>query len=224
MSVAIIAAHPDDEILGVGATAARHVDGGDDVHVLILATGALSRTTGTAAAVSDLERAARQAAEVLGTRPPRFLGLPDNRLDSLDLLDVVQAVEAFVADVAPRIVYTHHHGDLNVDHGITQRAVLTACRPLPGGTVRAIHAFETLSSTEWAAGDPGDAFRPNRYVEVTATLDRKMRALEAYASEMRDFPHPRSAQAVRALAALRGAQVGVEAAEAFMVTREVDRL
>lgn len=232
-NVLVVAAHPDDEILGVGATAARHADEGDEVHVLILAEGATSRgplgagardARAHAAELDALRAAAGAAAEVLGTRPPRFAGLPDNRMDSLDLLDVVKAVEAVVAEVRPSVVYTHHGGDLNVDHLVTHRAVLTACRPLPGGGgPEAVYTFETLSSTEWGSPDQEVAFRPTRHVEVSAQLARKLDALRCYAGEMRPFPHARSIEAVEALARLRGAQSGLPAAEAFGVVREVVR-
>jgi N-acetylglucosamine malate deacetylase 1 len=221
----IIAAHPDDEILGVGGTAARHVRGGGRVEVLIVAEGATSRTAArdTVASAGELDalrKAARQAAAELGTQPPRFMGLPDNRLDSLDLLDLVKAIEAVVNDVCPDVVYTHHAGDLNSDHGLVQRAVLTACRPLPGTKIRAIYGFETVSSTEWGRGE---AFVPTRYVAVEGEMPAKLAALRHYKGEMRPFPHARSLEAVEALARLRGAQAGVAAAEAFTVLLEVER-
>ncbi len=224
-TILIIAAHPDDEILGVGGTAARHARSGDRVEVLIVAEGATSRTatrdvTASAGDLDALRQAARQAAAELGTQPPRFLGLPDNRLDSLDLLDVVKAIEGVVGEIRPDVIYTHHAGDLNVDHGIVQRAVLTACRPMPGGNIRAIYAFETVSSTEWGRGVP---FAPTRYVAIANELPAKLAALRHYTSEMRPFPHARSLEAVEALARVRGAQAGVPAAEAFMVLLEVER-
>jgi LmbE family N-acetylglucosaminyl deacetylase len=223
--VLVVAAHPDDEILGVGGTAARHVRGGDRVDVLIVAEGATSRTavrdTATSARELDaLRQAAHKAAGELGTRAPRFLGLPDNRLDSVDLLDLVKAVEAVIDDVRPDVVYTHHAGDLNVDHGLVQRAVLTACRPLPGSTFRAIYGFETVSSTEWGRGE---AFAPTRYVAIENEMAAKLAALKHYQVEMRPFPHARSLEAVEALARVRGAQAGVAAAEAFTVLLEVER-
>ncbi len=224
-TIMIVAAHPDDEILGVGGTAARHVRNGDRVEVLIVAEGATSRTAlrdtiSTADELSVLRESARRAAVELGTRPPRFLGLPDNRLDSLDLLDLVKAVDAVVTEVQPDIVYTHHAGDLNIDHGLVQRAVLTACRPLPGAKIKAIYGFETMSSTEWGSGN---AFTPTRFVTIADQMPAKMAALGHYKVEMRPFPHARSLEAVEALARLRGAQAGVIAAEAFTVLLEVER-
>jgi LmbE family N-acetylglucosaminyl deacetylase len=221
--ILVVAAHPDDEVLGVGATVARHARAGDEVHALIVAEGSSSRGGSRDAAVKaheieSLRESARAAARVLGAHPPRFGDGPDNRLDEMALLDVVKIVEHHVADVRPETVYTHHAGDLNVDHRVVHQAVLTACRPLPGSSVREILAYETVSSTEW-----GTPFVPNHFVAVDGFVDAKLRALECYRSEMREFPHPRSAESIRALAAFRGASIGASAAEAFAVVRSVIR-
>lgn len=221
-NVLVVAAHPDDEVLGCGGVIARHAAAGDAVHILILAEGATSRGAAGSEAddeVAALQAAARRSAEILGAAPPAFAGLPDNRMDDLALLDVVKIVERTVRETGAAVVYTHHGGDLNVDHRICHQAVLTACRPLPGAPVRAVYAFETVSSTEWEQG--GGTFRPTRFVDISDHLAAKRRALEAYASEMRPFPHARSIEAVDALARVRGAASGVSAAEAFMVVREV---
>ncbi len=226
MTVLVVVAHPDDEVLGCGGVIARHAAEGTDVHVLIMAEGATARHAirdGTGLAIGALREAARQAANVLGAEPPRFAGLPDNRLDSVPLLDVVKTVEVVVGEVRPSIVYTHHGGDLNVDHRIVHQAVVTACRPLPESPVRSLYAFETVSSTEWASETLGQSFRPTRFVNIATHLDRKLQALESYTSEMRSFPHPRSRENVVALARHRGACAGFEAAEAFMVIRELVR-
>lgn len=227
-NVLVIAAHPDDEVLGVGGVIARHADAGDVVHILIVAEGATSRQDSRdAAAAADelatLRRAAATAAAVLGAQPPRFCGLPDNRLDGLDLLDVIKPIEAVVAELRPAVVYTHHGGDLNVDHRVVHAAVMTACRPLSDDAARAIYTFETLSSSEWSSPEQQPAFRPQRFVDITATLKRKLVALQCYDAEMRPFPHPRSLHAVEALAALRGSTICASAAEAFGVVREVVR-
>jgi N-acetylglucosamine malate deacetylase 1 len=221
MTVLVIVAHPDDEVLGAGGTIARHVARGEEVHTLFLTDGVGARG-GTEAAATHRCAAARQAAAILGAKPPRFTGFQDNRLDGVDLLDVVQAVENMVAAVRPETIYTHHAGDLNIDHAVCHRAVLTACRPLPGSVVRRIYAMEVVSSTEWALPGAADCFFPNRFVDVSTTLQTKQRALGAYAEEMRSFPHPRSHQAVEALAHWRGAMAGVVAAEAFATVREIE--
>ncbi len=220
--ILVVAAHPDDEVLGCGGAVARHVDEGCTVDVVIVAEGALSRADATSADVESLKLAAAKAAHLLGANGPTFLGLPDNRLDTVPLLDVVQHVERIVGELRPTIVYTHHAGDLNIDHQVVHRAVVSACRPIPGQSIRTIRTFETVSSTEWSFG-VGLPFVPTLFVDISAALERKLAALEAYHSEMRDFPHPRSADNVRALAHLRGATAGLRAAEAFMTVRDVIR-
>ena len=227
MKVMVVAAHPDDEILGCGATMARHVEAGDDVTVVLLAEGITSRdeSRDLAARTDDLEglrEAAARAAAAIGVQAPAFAGLPDQRLDTLPLLEIAKRVESFFAEAQPEVVYTHHGGDLNADHRIVHQAVLTAARPLPGATVRLVCGWETLSSTEWNSPGLGPAFTPQRFVELTpAQLNRKLAALECYQSEMRPFPHPRSVEAVQALAQLRGTQAGLSLAEAFTVLRHI---
>ncbi len=225
-SILVVAAHPDDEILGCGGTLAWHAARDDTVHVLIVAEGATSRDSrrdpdGREPELTALKTATSLAAAAIGAEEPRMLGLPDNRLDTLPLLDVIKPIEAIVDAVKPEIVYTHHAGDLNVDHRIVHQAVVTACRPLPGAPVRAIYAFETPSSTEWQTA--GAAFRPQRWVDIEPFLRCKMRALEAYEAEMRPFPHARSFDAVEALARWCGASAGLKAAECFMIVRELVR-
>jgi N-acetylglucosamine malate deacetylase 1 len=212
-TVLVVAAHPDDEVLGLGGTLGRHVSDGDNVHVIIAGEGPAAR--GGSNVSPEAFAAAHEAAKVLGINAPRLLGLPDNRLDTLALLEIIQPIEAAILSLSPRIVYTHCGTDLNIDHRIIHQATVTACRPLPGSTVRQLHAFETVSSTEWSTAAMGAAFRPTHFVDISAFWRQKRLALECYASEMRAFPHGRSYEAVEALAVLRGSQSGVGMAEAF---------
>lgn len=226
--VLVVAAHPDDEVLGCGGTVARHVDAGDAVFNLIAAEGITARDvtrdeTARAAEIATLQKSGRKAAKFLGAQPPRFLGLPDHRLDGMALLDIIKPIEAVVAELKPTLVYTHHGGDMNLDHRLINQAVLTACRPLPGATVTAIYGFETVSSTEWGAPTMGGVFTPNLFVDISGQLDRKLRAVACYEQELRQFPHPRSLEGLRALAQVRGSSCGVTAAEAFVVMRELRR-
>lgn len=208
MRVLAVAAHPDDEVLGCGATLAKHALDGDEVHVLILGKG-------RPGAESDL--AGYKAAEVLGVRVS-FYDLPDNQFDFLPMLDIVRLVEGSVSVVRPEVVYTHSLADLNVDHRCTHEAVLTACRPQDFCSVQRILAFEVPSSTEWGMGQ----FIPAVFVDVDGEpYKRKCQALQCYAAEMRDSPHPRSFLAVAALATWRGSTAGVRVAEAFELVREV---
>ncbi len=222
MTVLVVAAHPDDETLGAGGSIARWTAEGREVAWLVLGEGSTSRSAGddpAAAAAAERQRSdCRAAAEVLGVTDVSFAGLPDQRFDRLDLVDVVALVQAEVDRVQPTVVVSHHRGDLNRDHRITAEAVLVATRPVGSTSVRTVLAFEVLSSTEWAF-DPSTAFNPNLFVDVTAHLEAKVAALASYSGEVRELPHPRSEEAVRALARLRGSTTGVEAAEAFQIVR-----
>jgi N-acetylglucosamine malate deacetylase 1 len=223
--VLVVAAHPDDEALGCGGTIARHVKAGHCVKILFLADGVGARNpqdTAQSDLLCERRSASLHAISHLGAREPTFLDFPDNRLDTVALLDVVQAIEKHAFEFAPTRVYTHHGNDLNVDHRVAAQAVMTAFRPVPHQGVRSIYGFETLSSTEWAFGMREPWFCPQRFVNVAITLDAKLDALRAYKMEMRAFPHPRSLQAVEALARYRGASAGFEAAEAFTVLRDIE--
>ena len=226
--VLVVAAHPDDEVLGAGGAIAWHRRRGDAVSVLLMGEG-LGARYGTkqealAAAKNPaslrLREEMKRAHQVLQVTRTFQRQFPDNRFDSVDLLDLVKAVEAVTRQVRPQIVYTHHAGDLNVDHRLTCEAVLTACRPLAGATVERIVSFEVLSSTEWAPPRADRAFVPNVFLDISAVLDRKLKAMACYRSELKPMPHPRSLEAIRHQAKLWGAKVGCRAAEAFMLLRE----
>ena len=217
-TVLVVVAHADDEALGCGGTIARHASRGDHVHVVYMADGVGARCGDVAAEALARNHARDNALRILGVKGWQALNFPDNRMDSLPLLEVVQRLEPIVRSIKPSIIYTHHYGDLNVDHRRTHEAVMTACRPLPGSSVRQILTFEVMSSTEWASNGLAP-FLPNVYVDVTEYMPCKSEALGAYGLEMRPVPHSRSIQHVENLAQHHGNCVGVEAAEAFMVMR-----
>ncbi len=220
--VLVIAAHPDDEVLGCGGTMAVHAARGDRVETVFIADGVTSRP----AERQTLDRrraAATRAAEILGAEKPRLLDYPDNKLDRVALLEIAQAIEKVISEVSPTIVYTHHGGDLNIDHRVVHQAAVTALRPVPESALRGLFAFETPSSSEWATTAIGEAFRPDRFVDIAPKLEKKFEALRAYDEEMRPFPHARSVDAVRALATWRGASAGLKAAEAFITLRWIER-
>jgi len=223
MKVLVIAAHPDDEVLGCGATIARLAKEGNEVHLAILAEGITSRYSQRADADSSLlqklHAMSRQAASMLGARDLSLHGLPDNRMDTVPLLDVVKIVESLIEQISPSRVYTHHGGDLNIDHAVVSRAVLTATRPIQGCPVKEVYLFEVPSSTEWAFQQFESTFRPNVFVDVGDTLEVKVRAMACYESEARPFPHPRSPEALRASAQRWGSVAGCTAAEAFQLVR-----
>ncbi len=223
MNVLVVAAHPDDEVLGAAGTIARHVQSGDDVTIAILGQGITSRAETLEVAnrkdIESLKVDAQNVSRLLGVNDLQLFSLPDNRFDSVPLLDVVKLVEQVADEATPEVVYTHFVGDLNIDHEITCRAVMTAFRPLPESTVRRILAFEVPSSTGW--GPDHNRFSPNCFVDIEETLKLKLKALDAYGGELRDYPHPRSKKAIAERAGFWGSQVGLRAAEPFMVIREL---
>jgi LmbE family N-acetylglucosaminyl deacetylase len=222
-SVLVIAAHPDDELLGCGGTMFKLSRAGRRVNVVIMAEGLTSRdpkrdTTRRAKELSELASTAQKANEMVGAKV-ELLGFPDNRMDSIDRLDITKRVEEQIAKHQPRTVFTHHPGDVNIDHRQIFDAVVAACRPMPGSSVKELFMFEIPSSTEWQPPAFGRPFEAQYLVDISGELSRKLRALECYTTEMREWPHPRSVVAVEHLARWRGATIGVDAAEAFTVGR-----
>jgi LmbE family N-acetylglucosaminyl deacetylase len=222
----IVAAHPDDEVLGCGGTIARLAAEGWAVHVHIVAEGSTSRgdvrdVSKHRANLTELRDAARTASTILGAQSVAFSEMPDNRMDGIELLDIVKLVDNDVQRLKPRLVLAHHAGDVNIDHRIIHDAVVAACRPQPGHSVRELLFFEVASSTEWRPPSSARPFVPDTYFDITAFLTKKIDALRVYHSEMRPFPHARSIEAVEALARWRGASVGCAAAEAFIQGRRI---
>lgn len=196
------------------------------MHVLILAEGATSRLSDRdrdlcQTELSSLAASAQRAGEILGVSSSELCSFPDNRMDGCDLLDVVKVIESAVEKHCPSVIYTHHIGDVNVDHQQIHRAVVTACRPLPQHSVKTLLFFEVPSSSEWQTPGSAPSFMPNWYVDVSGTLDLKLQALQAYESELRPWPHPRSLKGVEHLARWRGASVSLPAAEAFVLGRHL---
>jgi LmbE family N-acetylglucosaminyl deacetylase len=226
MTVLVVAAHPDDEVLGCGATLSRLAREGHEVHIAILATGITSRYArieeADPAELTRLQGHAQRAADLMGARKLYLGRFPDNRMDSVPLLEVVQYVEGLVNEIKPEVIYTHHTGDMNIDHLVVSRAVMTATRPMAGQPVKEIYAFEVGSSTEWAFQRFEPAFHANVFVEIgSQDLEIKIRAMACYESEARAFPHPRSPEAIRIVAQRWGTVVGCMAAEPFDLIRSV---
>src|ERR1035437_4603178 len=217
MRVLVVAAHPDDEVLGPGGTLIRHATAGDDVTVFIACAGTNIRYEAEQA--SDLHDAARRVGGLLGTTV-RLGELPDQGLDGLSLTRVISALEREIAEADPDLVYVHHWGDINRDHRILSEALMTAGRPYAAPRVRTIRCFETPSSTEWGAATGLAPFVPNLFVDVSETLEAKLDAFATYVSEVRPWPHPRSREALEARARAWGSVCGVAAAEAFVVARD----
>ncbi len=224
--ILVVVAHPDDEVLGCGASIAKWTASGSIVHVLIMAEGATSRSQVRDRRVKSKEllllgKSAHSAGSILGVASVKLLDFPDNRMDSLDRLDVIKAIEIEIERIKPHTVVTHHCGDVNIDHRIIHEAVITACRPQPGHSVRLLLAFEVASSTEWQPAGSSVAFQPNWFENVAETFDCKIKALEFYQSEMREWPHPRSLENIENLARYRGSSIGCELSESFMLLRKI---
>jgi LmbE family N-acetylglucosaminyl deacetylase len=223
-SIAIIAAHPDDEVLGMGGTIARHKSEGDQVYVLFLGDGVGSRGKMAPQTPKERKQDAQNACNLLGADILGFEDFPDNSFDTVPLLQIVRSVENAKKEVNPDIIYTHHGGDLNVDHRITCQATLTAFRPLPNETFREIRSFEVNSSTEWGGMAGFFQFKPNIYIDITPYLEILTDAFDCYAKEVRPEPHILSLESLKYSAIRRGREVGVYAAEAFMTLLRIIRL
>lgn len=225
VNILIIAAHPDDEVLGCGGTIARLVNEMKTVYVAILGEGITSRYGQREQAdqklIEELGNHSRQVSKLLGVKELFLFNLPDNRFDTVPLLDIIKIIEDLVNRLRPEIIYTHHAGDLNIDHAITHRGVLTATRPVENCSVKELYTFEVPSSTEWAFSQFKPAFQPNVFMDISATLEIKIQAMQIYESEVRHFPHPRSSQVLRAIAERWGSGVGLPAAEAFQLVRGI---
>ena len=219
--VLIIAAHPDDETLGVGGTILKHRQNGDHVTVFIATDGVTARHDKT-----DLQQeAAKNACEILQVNDLRFGDLPDQRLDAMPLLEVIDSVYKLVKELQPEVVYTHHGGDVNQDHRVIFNATLVAVRPVNLNPVKEVYCYEVASSTEWAPPFDHWSFKPNVYIDIDDFLEKKIEALLSYSktfqNEIPPYPHPRSATAVELYAQKRGIEVGLNAAEAFMLVRKI---
>lgn len=220
-TILVVAAHPDDEILGCGGTIARLVNEGNVVYTLILGEGITSRDETRdrgkrKSKILDLQKTAEKANSKLGVKKVYFGDFPDNRFDSCALLDIVKKVEQIKHKVKPDIIFTHYAEDCNIDHRVTYEAVITATRPMQGETVKEVYSFEVLSSTEWRFPL---RYSPNVFFDVTETIGQKIKALDEYKAEMREYPHPRSTKAVKKNAETWGFKLGLKCAEAFVCIR-----
>ncbi len=218
MRVLVVAPHMDDEALGAGGVIARHVDQGDEVHVCFVANRVYDHRFDEIRNRAEREYALK-AKEVLGYKEATFLDLPDERLDSC-LQDIIVPLEQKIHVLAPEVVYLPHRGDNNQDHRAVFQAAQVVVRPTATPYLRRLICYEVSSSTEQSPSLPEVTFLPNYYVDITAQIERKVQALACYATELRSFPHPRSPEGVRVLAAYRGMASGFQAAEAFILLRE----
>jgi len=225
-NILIIVAHPDDELLGLGATMHKLISEYDvKTHVVIFGEGITSRSDSRDLVKweEDLlihKGNIKNAQKAIGYHSVSTYDFPDNRFDSVALLDIVKVIEKEKENFIPDVIFTHHGGDLNIDHQRTFEAVMTACRPMSHETVKTIITFETPSGTEWRANTDPRHFLPNFFVSVSSNnLDAKIKGMECYEFESRSFPHPRSPEALRIQAQRWGVVVGLDYVEAFSIVR-----
>lgn len=226
--IMIVVAHPDDELLGLGGSMHRLIcERKINTKVVILGEGITSRSDQRDLSVwkGDLEihrKNIEKARQAIGYHIVSIHDFPDNRFDTVALLDIIKIVEKEKIQFKPDIIFTHHGGDVNVDHQKTFEAVVTACRPMEGESVKSIFTFETPSGTEWRASSDPHHFVPNFFIPIEKEdLDAKILGMEAYEFERRPFPHPRSPEALKIQAQRWGITIGQSYAEAFTLVRSI---
>ncbi|WP_151900709.1 PIG-L deacetylase family protein [Sulfurimonas hydrogeniphila] len=221
--ILIIAAHPDDEVLGCFGTVARLIKEGYEAYTLILGEGKTSRDKKREIENKKnelwvLNSEIKKANSIIGIKKVFVESFPDNRFDSVDLLDIVKVVSKVKENIKPDIIFTHYENDLNIDHRITYQTVITATRPMEEESVKEIYSFEVLSSTEW---NYPLSFSPDTFYDISTTLSLKIEAMKAYDSELCKYPHPRSLEGIELNAKHRGMRIGKEYVEAFKCVRNI---
>lgn len=222
-NILVIAAHPDDDALGCGGTLAKLSKQNYNIFAMYFTDGVSSRDDkhNLKKKIIDRKKNSLKAAKILGIKKCFFYSYEDNKLDSVSLLEIVKKIEEVINATNPEILMTHFENDLNVDHQIINRATITASRPKPRSKIKKILLFETLSSSEWNFSKLKKKFDPNYFVDISKTLNTKIKAIKCYKSEILKWPHPRSIKGVKNLAMYRGQTVGKKFAEGFYMLREI---
>ena len=225
MNVLVAVAHPDDDVLGCGATIALHAEAGDVVNVLIIGDGVTARysekeieSEKIQKEVDNIKNNASKAVSILGVKYIDIKGINCCRFDKISLLDITKIIEEAIRRYEPDVIYTHSPTDANNDHTLVFKATQIATRPMQGSTIKEVLLMEVLSSTEWGFYE---CFKPNVYVDVGQTINKKILAMKMFETEIKNFPHPRSLEAINVLAKKRGMEVGLFAAEAFQLLRSI---
>ena len=224
--VLVVAAHPDDEVLGLGGALLKHHAAGDKISVMFMSDGVTGREfvynlEARNKEIQERKNMAFSAGTLFGSDDITFLNLPNLRMDNQYLMELTKHIEYRINEVVPDIVYTHFSSDTNVDHGVTHNACVVALRPVPNRRVSSLRLFEVCSSTEYSVISSGNDFIPNLFIDISDFADKKMDLIKCYDYEMRDFPHPRSDKSIKARDIYRGTSVGVERAEAFIEARRI---
>ena len=222
-TILIVAAHPDDEVLGCFGTVARLIQEGYVAYTLILGEGKTSReknrdTSKHSEEFKVLNKEIIEANQTIGIKKTFIYDFPDNRFDSVDLLDIVKVIDTMKQKINPNIIFTHYENDLNIDHKITYQAVITATRPMENESVKEIYSFEILSSTEWQYPI---SFSPDVFFDIKDTIELKLSAMKCYKSELCEYPHPRSLEGIELNAKYNGMRVGKNYVEAFKSVRAI---
>lgn len=220
--ILVVVAHSDDETISMAGTIRKHINKGDIVRVISMTDGVSSRKNSNKQKIIERKQSAKNASEILGFEWGDCFDFLDNSLDSYPLIDIVKSIEKVKIKYNPTIVYTHSGADLNVDHRVVANAVLTAFRPQPNETCKELRLFEVSSATDYGNEALTGKFSPNLFVNINDTWKDKLGALNAYSSEMHEYPHSRSIESIKNLAKIRGNQVGCEFAEAFEIIRKIE--
>jgi LmbE family N-acetylglucosaminyl deacetylase len=219
MKILVVGAHPDDEVMGAGGTILKHVKQKDDAYLCIV-TKAYTPDW-TEAIIKQKRQEAIKASKILGIKKTYFCDLPTVMLDTIPQKELNKRIADVVSEVQPDIVYTTHRGDLNSDHRLVFESTMVAVRPTVAKSVSKVLSYELPSSTDWAPPFPERTFIPNVYVDISDVLETKIKAMSVYRTELKGHPHPRSLEAIAIYAKRRGMEIQVEAAEAFMLIREI---
>ena len=223
-NILVVASHPDDEVLGCGGTLYNLKKKGAKISALFLSDGESSRKHSKInKLIEDRKKQAVQAGKILGIKKMIFGNFPDNSMDTIPILKIIQFIEKQIKKIKPDTIFTHFESDLNIDHQITSKSVITACRPIKNLSVKSILFFEILSSSEWNISIKNKSFIPNYFVDIKKSLKFKLKALKCYKREMRKWPHPRSLEGVKLLSKTRGSSVGLSNAEAFILGRHIEK-
>lgn len=222
--ILVIAAHPDDEVLGVGGTIAKLSREGNEVNILIVTDGSSSQYSNNIHLVDIIKNKAnetKECAKILGIKNIFYGQLPDMKLDTIPHIEINRAIEQIINEIQPDTVFTHFWGDVNIDHQNIYRSTLVAVRPLMGQVVKQLLCYRVPSSTEWTPNKPDTIFTPNVFVDISQVAERKYKAFSQYRTELREYPHPRSVRYLRETDISNGLQVGFLSAETFMLLRDL---
>ena len=222
-NILVLAAHPDDEVLGCGGTLYKFSKMGYKINAAFFSDGVSARNLKSINKKGEglqRKKSSQKAGKILGIKKIEFFNLPDNQFDTVPLLKIAKIVETLIKKYEPTIIFTHYDNDLNIDHRIISKAVITAARPSSKSILKKILMFEVLSSSEWNFSSASKAFSPNFFVNIEKFLKTKVKAMKCYSKELRKWPHPRSIEGVTSLAKVRGSMSGFKAAESFIMVRE----